>query len=131
MTNEKDVIMNVVRDYATVLNTARIEAIPGFYTDDAIFMANGSRGITKNDLQKNTGGKFFSHNRFRIEYKPEEIIVYELFAFVTATARTSTDNIPLGITLNNTTRDFFVFKKIAEDWKIFRYMFNSDNARAI
>lgn len=125
MANEKEIVMNVVRDYARALNEANADLIPGFYTEDALFMPDGTNTINRSDLELPKNGSFLKKNKFNIKYSSENIVVEDEYAFVNVVAETSIENSVSGGSLKKTSRDFFVLRKENNSWKIFRYMFNN------
>ncbi|CAM4370419.1 Ketosteroid isomerase homolog [Pedobacter westerhofensis] len=116
-------IRNTLTDYAKTLNTADKAAIPGFYTSDGKFMPEGYKTLGSFELLKSSGDYLKDYN-FKIEYSIQDIVIDNHFAFVVADAKTSEKDPVTGITFDKQSRDFFVFKKIADQWKIYRYLFN-------
>ncbi len=125
MTNQKEVILEIVHDYAKTINRSKIEAILSFYTDDALFMPENYKTITVRKLKNKNFNEFLEKDDFSMEYSDVEVVVDREFAFVTAIAKTSTKNKKSEETVEKTSRDFFVFKKEENQWKIYRYIFNN------
>jgi len=123
-TAEKEII-GVLDEYALSLNSARYDSIAEFYTEDGILMPQGYKTFSKADFLKNRSGDFLERTDFRIEYTIEDTVLDENYAFVTAIAKTSSKNFSTGDISKKTSRDFFVLRKGDENWKIYRYMFNT------
>jgi ketosteroid isomerase-like protein len=117
-------IRNTLTDYAKTLNTADNAAIPGFYTTDGKFMPEGYKTVKSFDLLK-LNPHYLSDSNFTIDYSIEDITIDNQLAFVIADAKTSQKDPVTGIILARQSRDFFVLKKIDEQWKIYRYLFNN------
>jgi ketosteroid isomerase-like protein len=110
--------------YAEALNAANTALLPTLYTPDGVFMPDGVVPLPAGALPgKGTG--FFAKSRFHISYAVEDVTVSGEYAFVQATARTATTSLATGREVARTSQDFFVLRQEAQDWKIYRYLFNS------
>lgn len=110
--------------YAEALNAANATLLPALYTADGVFMPNGLTPLPASALL-GKGQSFFAKSRFHISYKVTSVAVDGEYAFVQATARTATTDRATGQEVARTSRDFFVLRQEGEDWKIYRYLFNS------
>lgn len=123
---DKEAIERLLHSYADVLNKANLKLISNFYTADAVFMPNGIKSLPAAKL--GTKGKnFLDKNRFHIGYEMIDINVDGIQASVIARAKATTTDLHTGTSTLQISRDFFVLKKIAGEWKIYRYIFNSIN----
>jgi ketosteroid isomerase-like protein len=122
---EEKQIIKLLQEYAFLLNSAHIDLIPTFYTEDGLFMPDGLKNLTRLDITKRTSGNFLKKINFKIEYTAKSIVVQDSYAFVLAAAKTSTKNALTGDINEKTSRDFFVLRKESDNWKIYRYMFNN------
>lgn len=110
--------------FAATLNAAKAAELPGLFTNSGKFMPEGLKTIEASRL--NSGGKeFLQDNAFHISFKIVDITVDENFATVIAEAKTSQTRPGTELPIKKTSRDFFVFKKVGETWKIERYVFNN------
>ncbi|RZJ87773.1 MAG: hypothetical protein EOO20_15285 [Chryseobacterium sp.] len=110
--------------FAGALNSADSESLPTYFAANAQFMPEGRNTITKlSDLTNSS--KYLKDNFFKIGYTIENLEIDGDFAFVSAVASTSQIEVASKLAVNKTSRDLFVLKKISEDWKIYRYMFNN------
>ncbi|RZL13021.1 MAG: hypothetical protein EOO62_09425 [Hymenobacter sp.] len=110
--------------YAEALNVANTALLPTFYTTDGVFMPDGVATLPAGALS-GKGESFFVKTRFHISYAVEDVTVGGEYAFVQATARTATTDLATGREVARTSRDFFVLRQESQDWKIYRYLFNS------
>jgi ketosteroid isomerase-like protein len=110
--------------YAQALNSATIALLPTLYTADGMFLPDGVAPLPASALP-GKGASFFAKTRFHISYVVEDVTVGGEYAFVQATARTATTDLATGQEVARTSRDFFVLRQEAQDWKIFRYLFNN------
>ena len=110
--------------YAEALNSANTSLLPALYTADGVFMPDGRASLPASVLP-GKGASFFAKTRFHITYAVEEVTVRGEYAFVQATARAATTDLATGQEATRTSRDFFVLRQEGQDWKIYRYLFNS------
>lgn len=120
---EKNAVSKVLGQYAQVLNAANTAAIPDFYSEDGLFIPHGKDHLYQQHDLNNLGNSFLIETKFRIEYVVDRVVIDGDYAFVEAYATTSENN-GASTTIKKST-DSFVFKKIRNSWKIFRYTFNN------
>lgn len=114
----------VLAHYAHALNSANTALLPALYTADGVFMPDGMAPLPAGALL-GKGESFFAKKRFHISYAVEDVTVSGEYAFVQAKARTATTDLATGRGVARTSRDFFVLRQEAQDWKIYRYLFHS------
>ncbi|MDB5263792.1 MAG: hypothetical protein JWQ14_3075 [Adhaeribacter sp.] len=122
--NNKAAAEKMLAGYAEALNSADTALIPSFYTKDGLFMPESSKALTSGDLLKSSKS-FLKKQRFQISFSVQDIVVDGDYAFVQATAKTSTSNFAANQEFSQTSRDFFVLRNEQDEWKIFRYIFNN------
>lgn len=118
-------IAELLKGYALAINDAQTASIAAFYSEEGLFMPEGFKTLTKQDLSPKKSSNFVRKTDFKIEYTIEKIEVEDNFAFVSATAKTSKKESATNDAVINQTRDFFVLRKEECSWKIFRYVFNN------
>lgn len=123
MSYNKELIRDTVNNYAKTLNSGNSIEVSSFYSEDALFMPEGLKELSKNEIGKK--GKFLKKSDFKIQYNSIKVTLDESFAFVNAIAETNEKDLKNGTVIRKTSRDFFVFKKEAKEWKICRYVFNN------
>jgi len=114
----------LLAQYAEALNAANTNLLPALYTADGVFMPDGVASLPAGALP-GKGVSFFAKSRLHISYAVQEVTGSGEYAFVQATARTATTNLATGQETARTSRDFFVLRQEGQDWKIYRYLFNS------
>jgi ketosteroid isomerase-like protein len=124
--NEQQTVVNVLNRFATVLTSSNIKKLPGFFSEDAVFMPNETTTISGQALQQ-PSGNFFDKSEFKITFSIKGIVVDLPYAFVQATATATIIARSTGEASEKTTRDFFVLRKTEKEWKIYRYIFNTIN----
>lgn len=127
MSDNNNQVKEKILNFASALNLGKIEDVLPFYSDEAIFMPDGSKTFTKSQIGK-SGAEFLIESDFKIRFYDVKIAIDETYAFVEAIANTSQNDKETSSKLEKTSRDFFVFRKEEGDWKIFRYIFNNVNA---
>ena len=118
-------IAELLEGYALAINGAQTTSIATFYAEESLFMPEGFKTLTKQDLSREKSSNFLRKTDFKIEYTIEKIEVEDNFAFVSATAKTSKKESVTNDAVIKQTRDFFVLRKEESSWKIFRYVFNN------
>ena len=121
---EKQAIEGFINAYAEVLNTANKDRIPDFYAKDSLFMPDQMKTFSGYDLRTKTGS-FFKKVSFHIDYSVNDIVVDGQFAFVRASANTTSTDQVTGKISTASSRDSFVLRKDESEWKIYRYIFNN------
>jgi ketosteroid isomerase-like protein len=120
--NETKAITTLINDYAEVLNSGDVKAVGNFYANNGAILPDGFNTVTKKKLD-DASGEFLSKNKFKIEYKIENVTVTGKYAFVESLATTSI-NASGGSLVNKISRDIFILQKDQNAWKIYRYIFN-------
>jgi ketosteroid isomerase-like protein len=124
-TKEKEAISTLLGNFAQVLNNRETAAIANFFDQDAVFIPDGMKKIiTGNQLGK-TGNGYLKRADFKIGYTIKDITIENQFAFVEAFAATTQNRISDLKPVEKRSIDFFVLKKLNENWKIYRYIFNN------
>lgn len=111
--------------YAHALTTTDAAALPTFYTADGLFLPAGSKPLPARTLPA-SATVFFSKGRFHLRYSAPQVTVDGNYAFVQATAHTTTTALTSGRAEHRTSRDFFVLRREAQAWRIFRYLFQPE-----
>ncbi|MEN5085921.1 nuclear transport factor 2 family protein [Sphingobacterium faecium] len=118
-------IAELLEGYVLAINDAQTASIAAFYAEEGLFMPEGFKTLTKQDLSREKSSNFLRKTDFKIEYTIEKIEVEDNFAFVSATAKTSEKESVTNDAVIKQTRDLFVLRKEESSWKIFRYVFNN------
>lgn len=120
---EKAAIEDVVTAFAHTLNTGNKDALRDFFAKDGVFMPEGFKSIPSSRLAGPTDFPIWTN--FQIAFTPEDIVIDGGYGFARFTALTNTRNPETGTPTRKKSRDFFVFRKEQDNWKIYRYMFNN------
>ncbi|MEJ5963768.1 YybH family protein [Pedobacter immunditicola] len=124
---EKQAVESLLNKYAEAINAGNGSLMPNFYTQRAVFMPNGRKNISRNDLDRDSKN-LFKKVAYSIEFAVQETTIDGNYAFVQAAAQTTITKLATGEKTTKGSRDFFVLQKEQEHWKIFRYIFNNVNA---
>jgi uncharacterized protein (TIGR02246 family) len=123
MEKDKPAIEKLLNDYVKALIDGDAATLASLYCNDAEFMPHGFATIRgAEQLQKSAQG-FFKTRTLKAEFLLKDLAVERDFAFAESIATVTTEN-NQGQSIAVKTRDFFVVRREAEDWKIFRYIFN-------
>jgi len=126
MTNQDQTqqLRQAINGFAAALNDADLTSAQDFFTEEGKFMPQGFRTLNAQELQLN-GNSFLAANTFHIAFNIQDISIENDFATIIAEAKTNQKNRESAVMLEKTSRDFFVFRKIGDVWKIHRYIFNN------
>ena len=128
---EKQKIGALLKEYQKSLNTSDAGLAQSLYTKDGIFMPTeapsgiGSEGILK------SYEFVFSQIQLNIEFFIEEIQVEGNMAFAVTSSKGTVLINATGDTFPEANRELFVFEKVADEWKIARYMFNKTEPKGL
>ena len=120
---EKTTVERLIYAYAEAVNEGNRQAISAFYTEDGLLIPDGFKPV----LQGKSTGKYFTNTGVQIGFTVNEVIVEGAYAFVEARAKTRLTDLGSKKELNKSTRDLFILKNTQGDWKIYRYIFNSES----
>jgi len=126
MTNQDQTqqLKQAIDGFAATLNAANGALIQDFFTEEGKFMPEGFETLTSQQLES-SADSFLAANAFHIAFEIHDITIDNDFATVVARAKTSQRKPGSAAAIEKTSRDFFVFRKIDDAWKIHRYIFNN------
>ena len=115
-------IEQLITHYADAVNTANGPAIAALYTKDGLLMPEGFRSVNGSKVN----GEYFKKASVTIEYAARDIVIDGDIAFVEVRATNKTTDPTTKQVQIKATRDLLVLKKITDNWKIYRYIFNNE-----
>ena len=118
-------IRNLMQTYQRSLNEADLDLVKAVYADDAMFIGQPFPTATGIEEITATYADVFSKVDFDVQFDIQEIELSGDLGFVRTRSHgtiTPKGQNPEGSEGN---REIFVLKKIAGDWKFYRYMFNA------
>jgi ketosteroid isomerase-like protein len=121
--NEKITVEKLIYAYADAVNEGNRHAISVFYTEDGLLIPDGFKPVP----QGKSTGKYFTNTGVQIGFTVNDVVVEGTYAFVEARAKTILTDLGSNRALNKNTRDLFILKNTEGDWKIYRYIFNSES----
>ncbi len=117
-------VERLIGSYQKALNDGNTGKVLSLYTPRGIFMPSSKPTSIGMKQIKIAYEYVFKTLYFNVKFHIDEIECHGAIAFV----RTSSDGkiklLEKNITVNNNSRELFVLKRIANQWKIYRYMFN-------
>lgn len=123
MEKDKLAIEKLLNDYSKALIDGDAAALANLFCDDAEFMPDSFATIRGAQQIHSSAERFFKTRTLKADFLLNDLAVERHFAFAESIATVITKNTQEQSTAA-TTRDFFVVRREAEDWKIFRYIFN-------
>lgn len=126
MTNQDQTpqLKQAIDGFAATLNAAEAASLQNLFTADGKFMPHGFRTLSSKQLES-SANSFLAANAFHIAFEIQDIEFDNDFATVIAKAKTAQRKPGSAEAIEKTSRDFFVFRKIDNAWKIHRYIFNN------
>lgn len=126
MTDEKQKIVSVLKDYEKSTNTGDAALAASLYTSDAIMIPAGFATNVGHEAISNFYSYAFAHLQLSLEFEihMEHIVIGNDIAYATTTSIGTRLIHATGETVPENNRELWIFKKVEGDWKIVRYMFN-------
>ncbi|EDM35960.1 hypothetical protein PBAL39_23172 [Pedobacter sp. BAL39] len=124
---EEQSIKDAIENFAQNLNAADAASVSAAFTAEGKFLPDGFETINSTQVSQRAANSLAA-TAFHIEFEFSDINIEENTAYVIANA--STSKLSKGETARNSqsSRDFFVLKKVEGTWKIHRYVFNNVKA---
>lgn len=111
--------------YERALNTGDRELAVSCYTDDAIFMPQGSPTFTGTELSE-VYGTIFARTKYDIEFIIDELVVVsQTTAYAVTRSGGTLTAFASGEPFTGSNREVFIFGRADGQWKIARYLFNN------
>ena len=120
-------ILALIQTYQRSLNEANVDLVKSVYADDAIFIGQPFPTATGVVEIAALYSQFLSDLDFSVEFEILEVELGEDLGFVRT--RSHGTIVPKGQTPpggSEGNREVFVVKKIDDEWKIYRYIFNAE-----
>jgi len=124
---EKSRIEQVVRKYEKALNASDTLGILTLYAPDGIFMPSQAATAIGADQIKVSYKQLFKSYLFNVKFSVEEIEQFGSVAFLRSTSTEENTVLASKQKISEENRQLFFLKKINNDWKIYRYIFNKTN----
>lgn len=117
-------IKALIKSYEKALNSSNVAKVMRLYAKDGVFMPS-SKPTSQGYDQVRTAYKYvFRDLDLDVSFHIDEIVWRDDIAFVRTVSDGEIKLLKKDITLKNNSRELFVMKRINDDWKIYRYMFN-------
>jgi len=120
-------IRELISEYQIALNNEEIEKIHTLYSDQAIFMPPDIPAINGVEEISLTYEYLFSQFNFELEFDIKEVVVSENFAYVISNSEGTITLESSETEETSKNQEIFILIKDGDDWKISRYMFNSES----
>ncbi len=119
-------VQNLLQTYQRSLNEADVDLVRAVYADDAIFIGQPFPTATGIEEIVALYADFFSKLDFNVQFDVQEIELSGDLGFVRT--RSHGTIVPKGQNPEGSegNREIFVVKRIGDEWKFFRYIFNAE-----
>ena len=124
---EKEAIRNLIDQYESSLVNGSTDGATKVFANDAVFMPdNGNAAIGEDAIRGNFQSLSDPNGNINISFNIQEITVLGDFAIVWSENSGKSTDAESGEEIPFNSKSFFVLKKGDDnEWKIFRYIFNS------
>lgn len=123
-------IKALLKNYERALNASDTKQVLALYAEDGIFMPSEAPTSIGTEAVGQAYDFVFSQIQLKIEFFIDEIEIEGNLAFARTISRGKVLVHANGVEVPEENRELFVFKKINEEWKIARYIFNKMKAKA-
>lgn len=127
MMNDGSGLERHVFSYFMAFGAGDLESILAHYAHDAVYLPAGDATLTGLDAIR--AAYVETLRRIRIvpggETSAEDVLQFGDFAWVRTNSRASVLNLETGETSLGRFREVFLLRRVAENWKIWRYTFNT------
>ncbi len=124
---EAKYIERLLKSYFAALNKSDAAAAVASYTKDGVFMPTEGPTAAGLEQLKAAYRHVFDTIKLNIDFKIEEIVPSCEYAYAITSSEGEVTILDKGVTLPEKNRELFVLRKVDEDWKIARYMFNKSS----
>ncbi len=121
---EEEKIQKQLSRYEAALNSSSTKDAVDLYADDGIFMPTEAPTARGREQLVAAYNHVFSAIKLRIKFTVDEIVVSGNVAFARTASKGEVTVLSNKVTGPEENREFFLFVKVGDDWKISRYMFN-------
>jgi len=128
MERDEAKIRELILAYQNMLNNEEIEKIPTLYSEQAIFMPTKITAIKGVEEIVLAYEHLFSKFDLELEFDIKEVEIFENFAYVLSNSEGTITLESSGTEETSKNQEMFILIKVVDDWKISRYMFNSENS---
>jgi len=122
-------IEQVINRYETELNASNTEAIMKFYSKSPIFMPQHSTAQVGREAVKAAYDNVFNTIKLNVKFTIHEVEVNGDTAWVRTSSDGQTRILAADAMVTEGNNELFIFKKENGSWKIFRYLFSTNQTR--
>ena len=122
--NEKTAIEATLKQYEAALNASDVAGVLALYVEDGVFMPSEAPTAVGHDQVRAAYEHVFGMIQLKIAFSIDEVAPDGDFAFARTISRGEVTILSAGVTVPEENRELFILKKVGDDWKIARYMFN-------
>ncbi len=114
----------IMKQYEKALNSGDTVAMTALFTSDGIYMPLQTANVSGSEKIKASYKQLFKAYKYKITYSIEEVVQAGDMAFLRASSKGDKTAIKTKQKTTDKNRELIIFKKVNEDWKIYRFMFN-------
>ncbi|VAW62527.1 hypothetical protein MNBD_GAMMA11-1069 [hydrothermal vent metagenome] len=117
-------IQRLLNSYQQALNASDENKVIPLYTNDGVFMPSQKPSAVGKMQVKIAYQHVFKALDLTVKFHIDEIERHGDIAFVRTTSDGKIKLLEKNVTIKNNSRELFIMKRVNDNWKIYRYMFN-------
>jgi len=114
----------LINSYQQALNASDASKVVPLYTDDGVFMPSKKPSAVGRAQVKTAYQHVFKALDLTVKFHIDEIERHGDIAFVRTTSDGKIKLLEKNVTIKNNSRELFIMKRVDDNWKIYRYIFN-------
>lgn len=119
-------IQEVITKYESALNASNTDGVMKLYSKNPIFMPQHAPAQEGRTAVKQAYDNVFNTIKLDIKFTTHEVEVLDDTAWVRTSSAGKTRILENNIVVNEGNNELFIFKKENSDWKIYRYLFSTN-----
>ncbi|MBS2021075.1 MAG: nuclear transport factor 2 family protein [Deltaproteobacteria bacterium] len=123
-------INDLIKTYEVALNANDLEKILALYGSEPVFMPQHSRPLVGRDAVRAGYRQVFDTIKLNIRFAVHEIEEAGDWAWVRTSSAGRTRILAAGVEVTEGNNELFIFRREGGEWRIHRYLFATDQARA-
>ena len=126
--NHVQQIEGVLRQYEAALNTSDTESIVPLYTGDGVFMPQHSPAQIGIEAVETAYRTVFQMLKLNVTFTIHEVqVINDDYAFARTSSQGTQVLLAENLSSDEYNNELFVFRQVADSWKIARYLFATAN----
>lgn len=123
-------IETLIKRYETALNANDVDTILDLYSAAPVFMPQHAPAMVGREAVRAAYEYVFNTIKLNISFKVDDIEILGDTAWARTSSAGRTRILAAGVEVEEGNNELFIFKRVNDAWKIHRYLFSTNQARA-